>query len=388
MYLQYLLGLGYTAPHACEGWRSARKEGFLARIRRIIVVALALAVLAGPRATPAAEPGAAPCELKDPDARWLQRAVDGWDMVRREFLRLEPRPLPWIVLYDSACVWHIGPQDKAVVGNARSLARPFMLGDETLVVVGQPHRGTVLLPNRVEIPIEIKASTALYRNGRAAFLVMAMPSVWRTERRHASKPHLDEYLQGVFTHELAHTRQLIAINARLRQVVGKNGMPSRLNDDVIQSTFHKDAGFSRKVNQERNLLYQAALTSDPTNMRELTRKALAMMRDRQARYFQGANASYAEMEELFLTIEGAGQWAAYRLTKARRVVGASDMQAMELVRDDRRFWSQEYGLAIYLLLDQLVPGWQERMFDALPASPLTMLEQAVGETPLTRRPPH
>jgi hypothetical protein len=357
----------------------------VARIQRIIVVALALAVLAGMRATRAAEMVAAPCELKDPDAQWLQRALDGWDMVRREFLRLDPQPLPWIVLYDSACVWHIGPQDRAVTGNARVLSRSFTLGDEKIAVLAQPHRGTVLLPNRVEIPIEIKASTALYRNSRAAFLVMAMPSVWRGDRRHASKPFLDEYLQGVFTHELAHTRQLVAINRRLRALVGNSG--TRLTDDVIQWTFHKDKGFKRKVDQERNLLYQAALTSNPVTMKELTRRALAMMRERQAQYFQGAKANYAEIEERFLTMEGAGQWAAYRLAKARRVVGASDVQALDLVRDRREFWSQDQGLAVILLLDQLVPNWQEQMFDTLPPSPLTMLEQAVGETSLTRRPP-
>ncbi len=359
----------------------------MARIQRIIVVALALAVLAGIRSTRAAEPLAAPCEFKDPDAQWLQRALDGWELVRREFLRLDPQPLPWIVLYDSACVWHIRPQDKAVTANARVLARSFVLGDEKLVVLGQPHRGTVLLPNRNEIPIEVKASTALYGMGRRApFLVMAMPSVWRADRRHASKAHLDEYLQGVFTHELAHTRQLVEINRRLRALVGNSGQ--KLTDDVIQATFHKVSGFSRKVNQERNLLYQAALSSDPATMRELTRKAVAMMRDRQAQYFQNAKLNYAEIEELFFSMEGAGQWAAYRLTKARRVVGASDVQAMNLVRDDRQFWSQDQGFAVYLLLDQLVPGWQGRMFDALPASPLTMLEQAVAETPLTRRPPY
>jgi hypothetical protein len=112
-----------------------------------------------------------------------------------------------------------------------------------------------------------------------------------------------------------------------------------------------------------------------------------MMRERQAKYFQGSKANYTEIEERFLTMEGAGQWAAYRLAKARRVVGASDVQALDLVRDRREFWSQDQGLAVILLLDQLVPNWQEHMFDTLPPSPLTMLEEAVGDTPLTRRPP-
>jgi hypothetical protein len=104
------------------------------------------------------------------------------------------------------------------------------------------------------------------------------------------------------------------------------------------------------------------------------------VRERHARYFTGSNAVYAEIESLFLTMEGIGQWAAYKLTKARGQLGPSDADALSLVRDDRRYWSQDEGLALFLVIDAMVPGWQEQMFDSLPPSPFALLENALRET--------
>ncbi|HET7218843.1 MAG TPA: hypothetical protein VFJ02_12395, partial [Vicinamibacterales bacterium] len=101
---------------------------------------------------------------------------------------------------------------------------------------------------------------------------------------------------------------------------------------------------------------------------------LTMVRDRHARYFTGANAAYAEIESLFLTLEGVGQWAAYRLSKAR--AAGNEAEALRLVRDNRRYWSQDEGLALFLLIDALVPGWQTRIFSESPASPFALLEEA------------
>lgn len=342
------------------------------RITPGIVVALALAAVAVTAPVRAAAAGRANgCEFTLQEASWIQRALDGWDLARREFLKIDPRPLPWIVLYDAACIWHFSPTDAKLVGDAKPAKARFTFAGASLEALAMPHRGTVLLPNRVEIPIEIKASTALYRNGRGTFFVMAMPSVWRR------KPFLDEYLQGVFSHELVHTVQLVNINRRLRQLIGSIDVPGRLNDDVIQARFQKEAGFARLMDRERELFYKAAGASDKNHRNDLVRKALAKVRERHQRYFTGSNAVYSEIEALFLTMEGVGQWTAYKLTKARGQLGASDIEAMNLVREDRRYWSQDEGLALFLLIDAMVPQWQAKMFGGLPPSPYVLLEEAV-----------
>ena len=317
------------------------------------------------------------CEFTQQETSWVQRAFDGWELARREFLKIDAPPLPWIVLYDASCIWHFAPTDPRLVSDAKRVKAKFTFGEVALETLAMPHRGTVLLPNRVEIPIEIKASTALYRNGRATFFVMAMPSVWRR------KPFLDEYLQGVFSHELVHTLQLVNINRRLRQLIGSIDVPGRLNDDVIQARFQKESGFARLIDRERELFYKATGASDHNNRNHLVRKALAVVRERHQRFFTGSNAVYAEIEALFLTMEGMGQWTAYKLTKARGQLGASDSDAMNLVREDRRYWSQDEGLALFLLIDAMVPKWQTRMFDGLPPSPYALLEQALQASPPT-----
>ena len=192
---------------------------------RVLLCAF-LAVVAGTAASAATapEPGA-PCEMVEQDARWLQRALDGWDLTRRDFLKLDAQGLPWIVLYDAKCIWHLAPTEPRFVEAARRLSRPLTFDGEPIEARGEVHRGTILLPNRVEIPVEVKASTALYRNARDSFLVMSMPSVWRRSGRQAHKPFLDEYLIGVFTHELVHTRQIVDINRRLRRLLRGSDLP-------------------------------------------------------------------------------------------------------------------------------------------------------------------
>lgn len=328
-------------------------------------------------APPPTEP-TAPCEMAEPDARWLQQALDGWD-VARDFLGLEAGALPWIVLYDAKCVWHLQPSDARLVESARRMFRPLTFNGEQIEAWAEPHRGTILLPNRLEIPVEVKASTALYRNGRSAFLVMSMPSVWRKGGRHGSKPFLDEYLIGVFTHELVHTRQIVDINRRLRRLLRSTDLPGLMTDDVIQARFQKERGFARAVEQERNLLYKAVSTADPLARRAQVAKALDLVRARHSQHFTGPHQVYAEIEGLFLTMEGAGQWAAYRLARERTRSVPHVTDVLNLVRDDRRFWSQDIGLALFLLLDQMVPGWQARMFEPLPPSPFAVLEEALRE---------
>jgi hypothetical protein len=338
----------------------------------VIVAALALAAVAVHAPARAASPARTNgCEFTLPEASWIQRALDGWELARRDFLKTDSRPLPWIVLYDAACIWHLAPTDPKLVTDAKPVKTTFTFAGTSVEAMAVQHRGTVLLPNRVEIPVEVKASTSLYRNGRSTFFVMAMPSVWRR------KPFLDEYLQGVFSHELVHTLQLVDINRRLRQLITNVDVPGRLNDDVIQARFQKEPGFARAMDRERELFYKATGASDRNNRHDLVRKALAIVRDRHQRYFKDGNAVYAEIEALFLTMEGIGQWTAYRLTKARGQLGSSDADAMNLVREDRRYWSQDEGLALFLLIDAMVPNWQARMFDALPPSPYTLLQEAL-----------
>lgn len=335
-----------------------------------VAAALALQLSARASQSPVAP---VPCTFPPTEIAWLQRALDGWDQVSRQFLRGDPSPLPWIVLFDASCVWHLSP-DASPGPDALPVTTTLFFGGSPVPVRAQSHKGTMLLPSGTPIAVEMKASTSLYRNGRDAFFVMAMPSVWQTKE--VSAPTRAEYLQGVFSHEMTHTRLLVAINRRVRELARRNDLVYPINDDVIQAEFLKTPGFEAAFTRERDQFYRAALEPDPGRRRHSAAKALEMVRYRHARFFTGPTAAYAELESLFLTMEGVGQWAAYRLAHTR--AGGNDAEALRLVRDNKKYWSQDEGLALFLLIDAIVPGWQSRVFSATPASPFALLDEVLS----------
>lgn len=363
----------HVRPAAPQADRGALTIGRQHILGAALLVASAWTV--GARGAPI--PASADCVMPDPDVRWVQRALDGWELVGRDYLQVQDSPLPWIVLFDQACVWHLA-SDAPLLPGLVPVETSLTYAGRHVDVLAQPHGGSVLLPNRVEVTAAVRASSALYRNGRAAFLSMALPAVWRADPAHARRARLEEYLQGVMIHELTHTRHLVAINRRLRELLRRNGLSGGLTDDVIQNEFKRVPGFERAIARERELLYRAAYETDPIRRSTVAFRALALARGRHARYFSGPREPYREIEALFLTLEGAGQWAAFRLARARAGPGTSDSDAMEMVRDNRRFWSQDEGLALFVLLDGMVPGWQSHVFSSAPSSPFDLLADAIA----------
>jgi hypothetical protein len=330
-------------------------------------------------ASPYGQPASVPtCTFPDADAAWIQRALDGWEQASREFLLTDPNPLPWIVLYDAQCVWHLNP-DSSIIG-ARAVDAALTFAGRAVPVRSAPHTGTFVLPSGAPGEVEMKASASLYRGGRAAFFAMAMPSVWRT--RDVSAPTRAEYLQGVFSHEMTHIRLLPSVNRRVKELARQHDLPLPMNDDIIQMVFETVSGFESAVNRERDHFYRAVREPSAEKRLRHARRGLELARARRDRYFTGANRAYAEIESLFLMLEGVGQWAAYRLSHARN---GSEVQSLRLMRDDRRYWSQDEGLALFILIDALLPGWQTRVFTASPATPFDLLEEAVNDAALKAR---
>ncbi|HEX2091377.1 MAG TPA: hypothetical protein VHG28_03205, partial [Longimicrobiaceae bacterium] len=151
--------------------------------------------------------------------------------------------------------------------------------------------------------------------------------------------------------------------------------PEDINDDIVQTRFDSVPGFRAAYEAERDLLLRAVLEPDPARRREIARSALAAARERRARYFTGENAFYAELEDLFLNMEGVASWSAFMLARKRAGPGATDAEILARMRGSGRYWSQDEGLALILVIDRLLPGWQARMFGNEPASVWNLLEE-------------
>jgi hypothetical protein len=333
------------------------------------VLLLALASIPGiasaaPETPPPPVPAAAPCAFPEADARWTQRFIDGWVVVSQE-LRLDPKPLPWVVLFDASCTWHLNP-GAAALTVGESLGTPFSLAGEPVPVRGLPHEGKVRLPNGSEIPAEIMAAAfPVGDDTSSAFFALGSLSLWRSHPQASKDPELEERILSAALHEIVHTRQLPNIGRRINALRQKYELPDRLSDDTIEDRFKSVPGFREAFEAERDLFYEAVRATDAEGRRKLIAQGLAKARERRARFFTGPNAGFAGIEDVFLNMEGAAEWARVKYHQKARKPGLDDDAAIiAFLRGKENTWSQDEGLALVLLLDQERPGWQEHVVSA------------------------
>jgi len=340
----------------------------------VVALLLTAACVSTPPATRVVTTADSPCVPDQATRRWMQEAVSGWASVS-DALRLSNGPFPWMVFYDDVCGWHVGADRDAPPGGV-VLPGALVAGRQRLELRAVRHGTAVWLPNGAGPPPDTSVAFAsLHRDGTAAFFVVATPALWRRDPSTASDPDVEGFFLGVTMHELTHTRHLPIVIARVRAIAAREGLERlQLDDDVIQHTFGDRPGFREAFETERDRLYEAALAPDATERRRLLGEALALADARRARYFTGADRYYREFEDIFLSMEGAGQWAAYRFALTR-APGRTPAEAVAFVRD-HKYWSQEAGLALFLLLDLEVPGWQSRVFSADDPGPYALLQAA------------
>jgi hypothetical protein len=274
------------------------------------------------------------------DRAWLERALGNWQRAERDDLLLEPQPLPEVLAIDARCTYRLPAGHLAQLN-------------------GLPHDGTVHLPGGNEAalgPISFASGDA------GGYFAMSLPSVWR-EAGVTSEVGLERLMDGVLLHEIMHTRQTALANAVLGPLVAETGIPDdELGDDIVQQRFGDDPDYAAAWAAERDLLFAAAAAPDHAEARRLAARALERMRARHARWFTGDNAAFASLDEVFLTMEGMGQWLIWRYLLSPEGGGYSPEQALPAVRRGGRQWSQDEGLALILVVDRLLPGWQERAF--------------------------
>ncbi len=175
-----------------------------------------------------------------------------------------------------------------------------------------------------------------------------------------------------------HTRQILHVERRIAELGKRFGIPAQVDDDMIENRFKDVPGFPEAFSAERDVLYRAVAETDPARRRTLIDQALGMARQRRERFFTGADQPYAELEELFLNMEGAAEWARFKLHQAAPGTRMSDAEIISFIRGQENSWSQDEGLALVLLLEKEVPGWQRQLLGPEMASPLKLLEGSVG----------
>jgi hypothetical protein len=303
---------------------------------------------AQPRPSYAGDPA---CKLGEEDRAWLEGAPGVWSLVQTDVFRLKPLPtrFTW-VLFDGACAY-TGAGD----------------GSWTASV----HNGHIKTPDGEEHEPGVVSFVTPVRT--SAFMLMSLPSIWR-EAGVPDRGGMSSFLYSVFAHEMTHLRQTGPIYDRIAKVAADAGFPDdEMGDDIVQNRFKDNAEFKASVERERDILL-AGFAGDDAAARAAAGEALGLIRARQARWYTGENAPLAELEDLFLTLEGMGQFAGYSWLVHPKGGGRAPVDAVAQMRT--RWWSQEEGMAIMLIVQRLVPDWRTRAFGTHPQTALELLALA------------
>jgi hypothetical protein len=314
---------------------------------------LSIVIVAVPLVAGDARQRAATCALSDEQTRWTQTALDMWQTASVELLQLPAAPLPRIVLVDTTCTFHLAPDAATRAGRAlgpTSSPRPLVFAGKSVPIRAVAHGDSVILPNGATLAVRGMAFTSLYDERRPFFLV-ALPGVWPRDARYAhDTTDWADFALGVMTHEMVHTRQLASIAQRLEDLQRRYpDLPEAMDDDMVQRRFSSKAGADSSIRAEVSILLEAAAEPDAGRRSRLTARALDALQARRCSWYRGVDAPYAELEDLYLDMEGVASWTAYEMAR-RRAPHESEADVLDRFRDNRRWWSQEEGLALYLLL--------------------------------------
>lgn len=300
---------------------------------------------------------------------WMTHWLAAWELTSRDILHLSDAPAPNIVFYDSACVF-------TTAGVSAGGAAP---GEEGPALFGTPlpwralaHGDSLTLPDGSRVEVALMSFTSVDK-ATGPFFVMAAPSYWARAR---PGPPNDAGLTAVFLHEFAHTRQLPGIHT-LGPIDSTWTYPEELNDDAVQTHFGGDSVYVAAYLAERDLLYRAAAADSIAEVRALAKEALAMIRRRHARWFTGDKAQFVILDDTFLSLEGAGQWAGTAWLAHPRGGGMTHAAAVAKMLGKGRWWVQDEGLALFLVVDRLLPGWPALVFGDPSMGASAVLERAV-----------
>jgi hypothetical protein len=299
---------------------------------------------------------------------WIQKWFDAWELTSQEILRLPDAPPPTIVFYDSSCVYttsavtagDIAPEDGPTLRGAKLPWRAAAHGD------------SITLPTASRIPVQLMSFTTTDRK-TGPFFVMAAPSYWVKATGHVD----DSGVTAVFLHEFTHTRQVGGFRDTLGPIDSTWAYPEELDDDAVQTHFGSDSVYVAAYLAERDLLFGAANADSLADVRALARQALAMIKDRQARWFVGDKAEFVQLDDIFLSLEGAAQWAAFAWLSHPDGGAMTRDAAIKKMIGKGRHWTQDEGLVLFLVVDRLLPDWPSLVFHEPSIGASDLLERAV-----------
>lgn len=288
---------------------------------------------------------------------WLENWFDAWELTSTEILGLPEQSPPIMFFYDKEYVYTTSSVS-APEGEPFDGPEYF---SKKLPWRKEPHNDTLTIPNGQKIPIQHMTFAAPSESEDApAFFVMAAPSFWQDIGLEDEHVGLEKMLTGIFLHEFTHTTQIMEIGARILAFERDHTFDFKVNDDIIQNYFINDSLYVKLFEEETALFYRAAESDDREELIRLTKQGLKLLGDRQENHLRPVKDILVEMDNVFLSMEGLGQYVMVSWLAHPKGGKAPKDVAIQSARRNRKWWSQDEGLALALVYEKLSgdPDWK------------------------------
>ena len=342
---------------------------------RVIILFLAIHTLVACSNPKKAGPQTAEADTAAPAISWLEDWLSAWELISTEVLQLPEAAAPAMLFYDQKYVY---TTSQVSAPDGVPFNGPSFFGTK-LDWWMQEHHDTLTIPDGQRVPVQLMTFAAPSSSpGSAPFFVMAAPDFWKTAGIDSEEVGLEKMLTGVFLHEFSHARQMNGLGERVSFLEQNGNFRYEVSDDLIQEYFSGDSSYVSAFKKEVELFYQAANARNTTDRLKLSRQALAMYDQRQ-KFMSSLDSTLVELDDIFLTMEGTGQYMIVSwLTHPRCKGGSVDLKtAIKATRRQKTWWSQDEGLALSLLYQQLSeqPDWTP----FYTSHPVTLIESIRNE---------
>jgi len=307
---------------------------------------------------------------------WLTKWFDAWELMNKELLLLPHDDAPEMLFFDKENVY---TTSKISSPNGQAIEGPALLG-ESLSWRIDKHNGTMTLPGGQQVPVGLMSFAAPAKDGKGKkFFVMAAPSFWKEAGIKSDELGLDNLLVGVFLHEFAHTRQMEGIGALVEQIEKNNKFEKELTDNIVQDYFKNDSIYVQRFRSETDKFYEAAFATDAKTTISLTKEAIVLYKKRQADYFKQDRSILKQLDDIFLSMEGLGQFMAVAWLLNPKGGNMNFINAVNGFRRGKSQWSQDEGLALFLLLNKIAkPNWEKDVFGRSAVYVIDLLEKTIN----------
>ncbi|HRG83859.1 MAG TPA: hypothetical protein PLO99_15170 [Chitinophagaceae bacterium] len=301
---------------------------------------------------------------------------NAWELVSRDIYKVyQLKPVDFIFFDDQ----YVYSSSRITVPAGETLEGASLL-QQSFLWKKMLHHDSIRLPDQTVQAVNIMSFAAkpTGKNSRP-FFIMPLPSFWEKAGITSKELGARNLFTAVFLHEFSHSQQMQNFGKQITWLEKKYQSGSSFSDDIVQDIFSNDSLFKSCHEEETALFYAAAASTTPSLRDSLTQLGLRKYRERQERFFTGKYSLLKEADDLFLTMEGLGQFTMYAWLTHPKGANLPAATAITGVRRGKKWWSQDEGFALFLALQQYASTatWAPEMFGNRVTAVISLLRKTM-----------